>query len=59
MTAALGERISNLIRLRGSEAIKQLKELITSNDFQRFCSCPDFDGWNQKFSAESMCEYMH
>jgi HEAT repeats len=32
MTAALGERISNLIRLRGSEAIKQLKELIASND---------------------------
>jgi HEAT repeats len=32
MTASLGEKISNLIRFHGSKAIKQLKDLLTSND---------------------------
>lgn len=32
MTASLGEKISNLIQFHGSEAIKRLKELITSNE---------------------------
>lgn len=31
MTATLGEKISNLVRIYGSEAIKGLKELITSH----------------------------
>jgi hypothetical protein len=32
MTASLGEKISNLIRFHGSKAIRQLKDLLASND---------------------------
>ena len=32
MTASLGEKISNLIRFHGSEAVKRLKGLISSNE---------------------------
>jgi HEAT repeats len=32
MTASLGEKMSSLIRLQGSKAVKQLRDLIASND---------------------------